>query len=79
MRYYDPAAALYGGPDGLDVVRELSVAARRLLRPGGTLIIEHGELQGLAIRELLAADGWRATATHPDLTMRDRTTTALHP
>ena len=79
VRFYDPAVALYGGPDGLDVVRELSSAARRLLRPGGTLIIEHGELQGLAIRELLEADGWRATATHPDLTMRDRTTTALHP
>ena len=25
------------------------------------------------------ADGWRAAATHPDLTMRDRATTALRP
>ena len=79
VRIYDPAVALYGGPDGLDVVRVLSVTAQRLLRPGGVLIIEHGELQGRAIRELLTADGWRATATHPDLTMRDRATTALRP
>ena len=79
VRNYDPAVALYGGPDGLDVVRVLSVTAQRLLRPGGVLIIEHGELQGRAIRELLTADGWRATATHPDLTMRDRATTALRP
>jgi release factor glutamine methyltransferase len=43
------------------------------------LVIEHGEWQGAPIRELLAADGWRAAATHPDLTMRDRTTTALRP
>jgi release factor glutamine methyltransferase len=51
----------------------------RLLRPGGLLVIEHGELQGRAIRDLLSADGWRAPATHPDLTLRDRTTTALRP
>ncbi len=42
-------------------------------------MIEHGEWQGAAIRELLAADGWRAAATHPDLTMRDRATTAIRP
>lgn len=77
VRLYDPPAALYGGADGLDVVRVLSVTAQRLLRAGGVLVIEHGELQGRAIREILAADGWRATATHPDLTMRDRATTAL--
>ncbi|PZU37065.1 MAG: peptide chain release factor N(5)-glutamine methyltransferase [Microbacterium sp.] len=79
VRFYDPPAALYGGEDGLDVVRVISRAALRLARPGGVLVIEHGEWQGAPIRELLAADGWRATATHPDLTMRDRTTTALRP
>jgi release factor glutamine methyltransferase len=79
VRFYDPPAALYGGEDGLDVVRVLSRAALRLARPGGVLVIEHGEWQGAPIRELLAADGWRAAATHPDLTMRDRTTTALRP
>ncbi|WP_375339621.1 peptide chain release factor N(5)-glutamine methyltransferase [Microbacterium rhizophilus] len=79
VRLHDPRAALYGGPDGLDVVRELSRVGTRLLRPGGLLVIEHGELQGRAIRDLLAADGWRAAATHPDLTLRDRTTTAIRP
>lgn len=77
VRLFDPAHALYGGPDGLDVVRVLSGAARRLLRPGGTLVIEHGELQGAEIRGLLTADGWRAVATHRDLTTRDRATTAV--
>lgn len=79
VRLHDPESALYGGPDGLDVVRELSHVGLRLLRPGGTLVIEHGELQGRAIRDLLTADGWRAAATHPDLTLRDRTTTAIRP
>lgn len=77
VRLFDPAAALYGGEDGLDVVRVISRVAQRLLRPGGTLVLEHGELQGAAIRELLTADGWRAAATHRDLTSRDRATTAL--
>lgn len=77
VRLYDPSAALYGGPDGLDVVRHVSTTAQRLLHRGGTLIIEHGELQGQAIRELLTADGWNAAATHRDLTTRDRTTIAI--
>lgn len=79
VRLFDPALALYGGADGLDVVRVLSSRALRLLRPGGVLVIEHGELQGAAIRELLTADGWRAAATHRDLTLRDRATTAIRP
>lgn len=79
VRLHDPAMALYGGPDGLDVVRLLSTRAMRLLRPGGLLVIEHGELQGTDIRELLAADGWRGAATHRDLTLRDRGTTAVRP
>lgn len=79
VRFFDPPAALYGGEDGLDVVRVLSGVGLRLAHPGGMIVIEHGEWQGEAIRELLAADGWRAAATHPDLTMRDRATTALRP
>ncbi|HZK59680.1 MAG TPA: peptide chain release factor N(5)-glutamine methyltransferase [Cryobacterium sp.] len=79
VRLFDPAHALYGGPDGLDVVRHVSQTALRLLRPGGVLVIEHGELQGAEIRALLAADGWRATATHRDFTTRDRATTGLRP
>lgn len=76
VRLHDPAAALYGGTDGLDVVRVLSLRARALLRPGGALVIEHGEAQGAEVRQLLADDGWRAPATHRDLLGRDRVTTA---
>ncbi|ANG85341.1 peptide chain release factor N(5)-glutamine methyltransferase [Microbacterium aurantiacum] len=79
VRLYDPPAALYGGADGLDVVRVLSDTAVRLLHPGGTLVIEHGEWQGAPIRDLLTAAGWRSAATHPDLTLRDRATTAVRP
>ncbi|MFK0401499.1 peptide chain release factor N(5)-glutamine methyltransferase [Microbacterium sp. NPDC090225] len=79
VRLFDPAMALYGGEDGLDLVRALSTNALRLLRPGGLLVIEHGELQGADIRGILERDGWRAAATHRDLTLRDRATTAIRP
>lgn len=79
VRFFDPPAALYGGADGLDVVRVVSRVGLRLAHPGGMMVIEHGEWQGEAVRELLAADGWRAASTHPDLTMRDRATTAIRP
>jgi len=61
------------------VVRQVSHTALRLLRPGGVLVIEHGELQGAEIRALLSADGWRSPVTHRDYTTRDRATTALAP
>ena len=77
VRLFDPEHALYGGVDGLDVVRAVSATASRLLYPGGILVIEHGELQGQAIAELLVAHGWNAVATHRDLLGRDRATTAL--
>lgn len=79
VRLFDPPAALYGGEDGLDVVRVLSGVGLRLAHSGGLIVIEHGEWQGEAIRAILAADGWRAAATHPDLTLRDRATTAIRP
>jgi release factor glutamine methyltransferase len=79
VRLFDPEMALYGGEDGLDIVRSLSRTALRLLHSGGLLILEHGELQGADIRGLLAADGWRNPETLIDLTLRDRYTRATRP
>jgi release factor glutamine methyltransferase len=79
VRLFDPEIALYGGDDGLDVVHQVSATAVRLLHSGGTLVMEHGELQAAEIAALLRADGWLAVASHPDLLGRDRATTALRP
>jgi release factor glutamine methyltransferase len=79
VQLHDPSVALYGGADGLDVVRQVSASANRLLHSGGTLVLEHGELQGASIAALLRADGWTAVASHRDLLGRDRATTALRP
>jgi release factor glutamine methyltransferase len=77
VRLFDPEIALYGGEDGLDVVRQVSTTAARLLHAGGLLVLEHGELQAAQIAALLRADGWSAIARHRDLLGRDRATTAL--
>ena len=79
VRLFDPEIALYGGTDGLDVVHQVSATGLRLLHSGGTLVMEHGELQAAEIAALLRADGWLAVATHRDLLGRDRATTALRP
>jgi release factor glutamine methyltransferase len=74
---HDPPLALWGGPDGLDVVRGLLVTAARLLRPGGWLGIEHADQQGSALPALVRAHGgWADVADHPDLAGRPRFTTA---
>lgn len=77
VRDHDPALALYGGADGLDLVRVISKVGLELVAPGGSIVLEHAEGQGATIRALLTADGWRAPSTHQDLTLRDRVTTAL--
>lgn len=57
VRSYDPALALDGGPDGLAAYRAIAADARRLLRPGGTLIVEIGAGQGESVTQLIAAGG----------------------
>lgn len=46
VREYDPALALFGGADGLDVVRGIIRTAAILLRRGGLLVMEHADVQG---------------------------------
>jgi len=78
VRDHDPAIALYGGgPDGLQVPRQVVVAAARLLRAGGLLVVEHADVQQAALLRTLAATGlWREAAGHLDLTGRPRYVTA---
>ena len=77
---FDPAPALYGGPDGLDVVRGVINSAAGLLRPGGWLLIEHGDAQGWqpgGVPPLLAAHGAFVDVSDlPDLAGRPRVSVA---
>ena len=70
---YDPPAALWSGTDGLDAIHALERTARRLLRPGGLLAVEHGAPQGAAVYWVFPEEsGWRDTRNHKDLAGRDR-------
>ena len=52
---YEPAAALFGGADGLDVIRPLLPAAAARLLPGGRVVFEIGAGQADAVRAVIAA------------------------
>ena len=77
VKLYDPELALYGGDDGMKIMHLVSAAAKRLLREGGTLVVEHADTQAAQVCELLLADGWRQVLSHQDLTTRDRAVTAV--
>src|SRR6185503_18308856 len=42
VRDWEPSAALYAGPEGLDVLDTLIASAPRVLRAGGWLVVEIG-------------------------------------
>ena len=77
VRDFDPELALYGGEDGLDVIRDISGIGAALLRKGGLLVLEHADGQSEAIRELLLNDGWFNVAAFQDAALRFRTITAI--
>ena len=77
---YDPPAALWSGEDGLNAIRGVERAARRLLRPGGLVAVEHGAPQGAPVYWVFCEEaGWRDTRNHKDLARRDRFVTATWP
>jgi release factor glutamine methyltransferase len=58
----------------------VAAAARRLLRPGGLVAVEHDASQGPAVYWLFAEEnGWRSPRNHADLAGRDRFVTAASP
>ncbi|HKF85473.1 MAG TPA: peptide chain release factor N(5)-glutamine methyltransferase [Candidatus Limnocylindrales bacterium] len=63
---YEPALALDGGPDGLDVVRRLLDALPRTLASDGVAFLEIGAGHGEAIAHEVAVrlPGWRCRVTN---------------
>ena len=72
----EPRIALVAGPTGLEVIREIGMAAAHWLRPGGVLVCEIGETQGIA-----AANAFLElpTVMRKDLAGRDRYIVAVRP
>lgn len=76
VHLFDPKLALYGGDDGLDLIRVVANTANRLLAAGGLLVIEHADTQSAAVCELLLAEGFGQVEAHKDLTGSDRAVSA---
>jgi release factor glutamine methyltransferase len=77
VRDYEPAAALFAGPDGLDIYRRLIPQARSALKPNGMLALEIGHGQRNAVAELL--QDWRALRFVDDLQQIPRVALARKP
>ncbi|MBF6337587.1 peptide chain release factor N(5)-glutamine methyltransferase [Nocardia abscessus] len=76
---HDPSVALFGGPDGLTVIRGMIPNITRLLRPGGATAIEHDDTNGSGVAALLTATGVFADVVeHPDLAGKPRFVAAIH-
>ena len=74
---HDPAEAVFGGADGLAIVRPVIGLAAALLKPGGYLGIEHDDVHGAVVPGLLRSDGrFTAVTAHADLAGRPRFATA---
>lgn len=73
----DPHVAVFGGNDGLDVIRPVVGRAGQLLKPGGWLGLEHDESHAAKVRAILAASGrFEGVKLREDLAGRQRFTVA---
>jgi len=75
VRRFEPPGALFAAEDGMAALRTIGGAAAAHLTDAGSLIVEHGDRQGPAVRQLLQDAGFAAVATHRDLAGFERCTT----
>jgi release factor glutamine methyltransferase len=62
----DPESALFGGPNGDEVIRALIIAAPGHLRPGGLLALEIGLGQAEGLSAFLAEQGYKNISSRHD-------------
>ena len=72
VRDYEPHLALDGGEDGLDFYRRIVAEAGAYLNPGGWLVMEIGQEQGEAVRQMLLHAGYEEIEVVQDLAGLDR-------
>jgi len=71
---FEPGLALIAGTDGLDAIRHIASAAVHHLKPGGSLMFEHGWDQADAVSGLLHRLGYHDIVCSPDLVGHARVT-----
>ena len=64
---YEPAMALFGGPDGMTIIGRLLATLAPRLAPGGAFIVEFGYGQEDTVRAAAEREGWRVQRVLHDL------------
>ena len=77
VKDYEPDLALRAGDDGLDFYHPIIESAKKLLRDGGALIVEHGYGQGDSVREIFESAGLKKCMTIRDYGGNDRVTLGI--
>jgi release factor glutamine methyltransferase len=72
VKDFDPRTALDGGTDGLDFYRRLAKEAGAFLKPGGKIMVEFGDGQADAIKNIFEAEKWIVEAVQEDYSQRAR-------
>lgn len=72
VRDYEPREALDGGADGLDFFRMLAGEAPRMVSARGRLMVEFGDDQGPAVRQILEDQKWIVEPLIRDYNGKDR-------
>ncbi|MGC0363186.1 release factor glutamine methyltransferase [Rhodococcus sp. 27YEA15] len=73
VMHHDPHSALFGGPDGLSVIKPMVSNIARWLRIGGAAGIEHDDTNGDGVAALFSSRRvFGDVAQHPDLAGRPR-------
>jgi release factor glutamine methyltransferase len=75
---YEPASALYAGPDGLDAYRALVPELPRLLAPDGLAVLEVGSAQAGSVSRLVEEQDLRIRTVR-DLAGLDRCLAVMGP
>jgi release factor glutamine methyltransferase len=76
---HEPDVALFAGPDGLAVLRELVAGATAFLAPGGGFAVELAPDQAPTVAHWLREAGLGDVITHRDLAARPRVVSARGP
>jgi release factor glutamine methyltransferase len=72
VKNFDPLAALDGGADGLDFYRMFATQAKLFLKPDGKIMLEFGDGQAGAIRQIFENEKWIVEAVKEDYSRRAR-------
>jgi len=75
VKKFEPAIALFGGKDGLEVIKALVSEASRKLKSGGFIALEIGKGQAPKVKELLEKSGFTKIKLFKDLNKIERVIT----